>query len=126
MADKVKVYFWIDNGVAVCSTSPERAELEYGIKSKPLKTMDAEEFASKYNGIVRAENSELVFGYSEAEIAEQEKSAKLAEIAELKQKLRDTDYVAAKIAEGSATAKEYADVLKKRQAWRDRINELEA
>lgn len=48
------------------------------------------------------------------------------EIAELKAKLVQTDYIAAKIAEGAATRDEYADELAERRAWRDRINELEA
>ena len=46
-------------------------------------------------------------------------------IAELKQLLADTDYVAAKIAEGAATREDYADVLAQRQAWRDEINALD-
>lgn len=45
-------------------------------------------------------------------------------IAELKRFLADTDYVAAKIAEGAATREDYADVLAQRQAWRDEINAL--
>ena len=45
-------------------------------------------------------------------------------ISELKQLLADTDYVAAKIAEGAATREDYADVIAQRQAWRDEINAL--
>lgn len=45
-------------------------------------------------------------------------------IAELKKMLADTDYIAAKIAEGAATREDYADVIAQRQAWRDEINEL--
>lgn len=41
-------------------------------------------------------------------------------------KLRETDYVAAKIAEGAATKEEYAAVLAERRAWRREINEAEA
>ena len=48
-----------------------------------------------------------------------------AEITQLKENLAETDYVAIKIAEGAATADDYADVLVQRQAWRDRINALE-
>ena len=48
---------------------------------------------------------------------------KLIEI--YKGKLRDTDYVIAKIAEGVATKEEYADVLANRAEWRKKINELE-
>lgn len=46
-------------------------------------------------------------------------------IAELKQLLADTDYIAAKIAEGAASREEYADEIAKRQEWRDEINQLE-
>lgn len=46
-------------------------------------------------------------------------------IAELKQMLRDTDYVTIKIAEGVATKEEYADILEQRSAWRTEINNLE-
>lgn len=47
-------------------------------------------------------------------------------IDDLKQKLTDTDYVVIKIAEGVATAEEYADVIANRKAWREEINALEA
>lgn len=47
------------------------------------------------------------------------------QIEELKQKLSDTDYIACKIAEGAATAQEYADELKQRQIWREEINKME-
>ena len=48
-----------------------------------------------------------------------------AEIAELKQKLADTDYNAIKYAEGWIDSEEYAPIKAERQAWRDKINELE-
>ena len=48
------------------------------------------------------------------------------EIAELKMKLRDTDYQAIKFAEGVLSEDEYAPIRTQRQAWRDRINELES
>ena len=57
------------------------------------------------------------------EPTEEEKAQ--ARIAELKRQLSDTDYVALKIAEGSATTEEYADVIAQRKAWRAEINELE-
>lgn len=47
-------------------------------------------------------------------------------IDDLKRKLTDTDYVIIKIAEGAATAEEYADVIASRKAWREEINALEA
>lgn len=47
-------------------------------------------------------------------------------INELKQKLSETDYIIIKIAEGSATKEEYADIIGQRQEWRDEINELQS
>lgn len=46
------------------------------------------------------------------------------EINELKDYLSNTDYVVIKIAEGVATAEDYAEVLVKRAEARARINEL--
>lgn len=46
-------------------------------------------------------------------------------IAALKEQLAATDYAVIKIAEGMATAEEYADVIAQRRAWRAEINELE-
>lgn len=48
------------------------------------------------------------------------------QIAALKAKLAATDYAIIKIAEGAATAEEYADTIALRHEWRDRINALEA
>ena len=47
------------------------------------------------------------------------------EVAQLKQYLSSTDYVVIKIAEGVATAEEYAEVLAERAKARERINELQ-
>lgn len=48
-----------------------------------------------------------------------------ARIAELKQKLANTDYIIIKITEGVATWEEYPEIKEQRQVWRDEINELE-
>ncbi len=48
------------------------------------------------------------------------------EIAELKIKLRETDFQILKIVEGAATLKECAAVIAQRAAWRKEINEWEA
>ena len=62
----------------------------------------------------------------EIEISDEEVIVpKEIQIEELKQKLSDTDYIACKIAEGSATVEEYADMIEQRQAWREEINKLE-
>ena len=49
-----------------------------------------------------------------------------AEIDELKQALADSDYKAIKYAEGEISEEDYAPIKAQRQAWRNRINELEA
>ncbi len=62
----------------------------------------------------------------EIEIPEEEYTIPVElQIAELKQKLSDTDYIACKIAEGVATTEEYADMIQQRQIWRNEINKLE-
>lgn len=48
-----------------------------------------------------------------------------AEIAELKQKLADTDYQVIKHADGALTDEEYQPIKAQRAEWRARINELE-
>ena len=47
-------------------------------------------------------------------------------LAELKAALAETDYAVVKIAEGAATAEEYAELIAQRQTWREEINRLEA
>lgn len=49
----------------------------------------------------------------------------LMRIAQLKQKLADTDYTVIKIAEGAAAVSDYAEVIASRQAWRAEINSLQ-
>ena len=46
-------------------------------------------------------------------------------IAELKQKLQETDYKAIKYAEGELSEEEYAETKTQRRAWREEINKLE-
>ncbi len=58
--------------------------------------------------------------------AKAKESERVARIAELKALLASTDYIVLKIAEGSATKKEYAEKIAQRQAWRTEINDLEA
>lgn len=43
----------------------------------------------------------------------------------LKAQLAETDYAVIKIAEGAATAADYADLIAQRQEWRAEINDLE-
>lgn len=52
--------------------------------------------------------------------------ARKAEILSCKESLTNTDYKTQKYIEGQLTDEEWATVKAQRQAWRDRINELEA
>ena len=72
----------------------------------------------KINAVVNGKVKEIEVPDIEEEIPVE------LQIEELKQKLSDTDYIACKIAEGAATAQEYADELKQRQIWREEINKL--
>lgn len=54
-----------------------------------------------------------------------EETLRKARIAELKQLLRDTDYVILKIVEGAATLSSVADTVRQRAEWRAEINKLE-
>lgn len=53
------------------------------------------------------------------------KTQELIEIESLKQKLAYTDYKAIKYAEGQLSEEEYTSIKAERQAWRNKINELE-
>lgn len=53
------------------------------------------------------------------------KEASIERIAELKQKLAETDYNIIKIVEGAATLTEMSDIISQRSKWRAEINELE-
>lgn len=46
-------------------------------------------------------------------------------IAELKEKLKNTDYQAIKFAEGLISAEDYEPIKLQRQKWRDEINKME-
>lgn len=70
------------------------------------------------NGIYRDMTAE--------EMAEMPTATPEERIAELKEKLAETDYIACKIVEGVATKEEYAEAIEQRQIWREEINELEA
>ena len=56
---------------------------------------------------------------------QKDKNNAVLEILNLKKMLFDTDYQAIKYAEGLISEDEYAPIKEQRQAWRDRINDLE-
>lgn len=67
-----------------------------------------------------------LFGKGDAKVTEIERQNVDNEIAANVQMLANTDYKAIKHAEGAMTDEEYEETKAERQAWRDRINELQA
>ena len=55
----------------------------------------------------------------------EEQKAQYKQIAELKRKLRDSDYKAIKYADGAYTEEEYAPIRAERASWRAEINRIE-
>jgi hypothetical protein len=97
--------------------------------NKPLTDLDAYSQAAEWcnvNGAHIEDNGEY---YEVVETIVQEpthEEIKASRIAELKQKLAETDYIVLKIAEGSATKKEYSEKIAQRQEWRTEINDIES
>lgn len=81
-------------------------------------------YADLVEGKKKWSNNKIVTNPDYAEqVAE---NNRLSEIATLKGQLAATDYQAIKFAEGWLSTDEYAEMKAQRQAWRDRINELES
>lgn len=75
-------------------------------------------------GCYKLVNGEVVFDEDKYdEIVDRE--TKLNRIAELKQKLNETDYIYNSIREGGRSEEYYAEVIENRKAWRREIQELE-
>ena len=85
--------------------------------------VDEEHFWANVAGY-KLVNGELTFDNSYKKKIEKVEEAD-AEIYELKDKLRSTDYKALKFAEGWVTPEEYSETLELRKSWRDRINQIE-
>jgi hypothetical protein len=78
-------------------------------------------------GLARIIDGSIVIGKTDEEKAVEEQAAKdAARLAWLREYLAATDYIVIKIAEGAATASQYADEIKQRQAWRKEADDLVA
>lgn len=121
MKDATKnVYLAIKGDVVIHHTDLSAMKTMDGI-SVPDMTITEEEFEAA-GGLVRLIDGKIFLGKTDAEKASEEAIEK---IRVLKMQLAETDYIASKIAEGSATAKDYADKIAERQEWRAEINRLE-
>ena len=121
MKDATKnVYLAIKGDVVIHHTDLSAMAQMDGI-SKPDITITEEEFEAA-GGLVRLINGKIFLGKTDAE-KESEEAVKKIRV--LKMQLAETDYIASKIAEGSATTKDYADKIAERQEWRAEISRLE-
>lgn len=121
MKDATKnVYLAIKGDVVIHHTDLSAMKTMDGI-SVPDMTITEEEFEAA-GGLVRLIDGKIFLGKTDAEKASEEAIEK---IRALKMQLAETDYIASKIAEGSATTKDYADKIAERQEWRAEINRLE-
>jgi hypothetical protein len=118
--DVLNVY--IPEVKAVAEVSHYKTVKEYSNGGKEVvKVIDTP--AGK--GVAAHYTEEQIKVYMPYTAAEQLKADAKKEIAELKAKLKNTDYKAIKYAEGVLTLTEYEPIKTERQAWRDRINTLE-
>ena len=120
MGTTKNVYLAIKGDAVIHHTDLSAMETMDGI-SVPDMTITEEEFEAA-GGLVRLIDGKIFLGKTDAEKASEEAEEK---IRVLKMQLAETDYIASKIAEGSATAKDYADEIAERQEWRAEINRLE-
>ncbi|GHT89918.1 hypothetical protein FACS1894137_19270 [Spirochaetia bacterium] len=116
------VYLWKKNGAVYNHTSLAAAAQIDGLTKAPDMEVSEADFEAA-GGLARLVNGKIVLGKSEAEKQAEENERR---IIVLKRNLADTDFIAVKIAEGSATAAEYAEKIAQRQAWRQEINALSA
>jgi hypothetical protein len=116
------VYLWKKNGTVCHHTDLAAAAGLDGLTAAPDMEISELDFEAA-DGIVRLVDGEIILGKTEVEIEAKENERK---IIVLKRQLADTDYIAAKIAEGSATIAEYVDKIAQRQAWRQEIDALSA
>ena len=80
-------------------------------------------------GIMRVFDNGIFRDMTAEELEKYERSTELTveeKIADLKQKLADTDYKAIKYAEGFISEEEYEPIKLERQEWREEINRLES
>lgn len=121
MKDTTKnVYLATKGDVVIHHTDLSAMKTMDGI-SVPDMTITEEEFEAA-GGLARLIDGKIFLGKTDAEKKSEEAVEK---IRVLKIQLAETDYIASKIAEGSATTKDYADKIAERQEWRAEINRLE-
>ncbi len=108
-------------GNEVVHHTSKQAMLEMDGIKKPDMEISDEEF-EQAGCLARLINGQIVVGKTEDEKNAAEKADR---IQFLKKQLAETDYISAKIAEGAATADDYAEEIAQRKMWRKEISELQ-
>ncbi|MDR2486157.1 MAG: hypothetical protein LBD55_12300 [Treponema sp.] len=116
------VYLGIRKDGTVANHTDKQAMKEIDGIEKPSITVTDAEFEAA-GGLARVIEGKIILGKNDDEKAEEEKPLR---VMDLRRRLAETDYLAVKIAEGSATKEEYADQIAQRQAWREEIRRLGA
>ena len=122
------VFFWKKKGeiyhhaAETKEAAMQAARRMDGLTGEPMAEATDEEFEAG-GCLARLFDGELVLGKTNAENQSEQNAER---IRVLKGRLAETDYIAVKIAEGAATASDYAGKLAERQAWRAEIQELES
>jgi antirestriction protein ArdC len=122
------VYFWKKNGqvyrhaAETKAAAMEAARQMDGLSGQPEAEASDEDFEAG-GCLARVIGGKIVVGKTGAEKQSEQNAAR---VRALKRLLADTDYIAVKIAEGAATASDYAAKLAERQAWRAEIQQLES
>jgi hypothetical protein len=98
------------------------AKLMDGLSEQPEAEATDAEFEAG-GCLARIISGSIVLGKTEDEKLAEQNAGRLRV---LKWQLADTDYIAVNIAEGAATAQEYAEKLAERRAWRAEIRQLES
>jgi hypothetical protein len=114
------VYLAKKDGDVVHHTSLEALREMDGIETPDMEITD-EEFEAA-GCLARIIEGEIFIGKTDGEKTAEENEQK---VILLKRKLANTDYIAAKIAEGSATKAQYSEIIAQRQEWRSEIDSLE-
>jgi hypothetical protein len=116
---------WVYNYAADSETEAKKiAKHLDGFTTAPdMAVPDDEDEFESMNGLARLIDGEIFLGKTGVETTAE---ANAGRVRFLKSQLAGTDYIAAKIAEGSATVEKYAEKIAQRQAWRQEIAELEA
>jgi hypothetical protein len=113
------VYLAVKGGGVVHHASLQALKEMDGVEKADLEIPDGEFEAA--GCLARVIKGKIFVGKTNEEKKAEENERR---IIDLKRQLAETDYIAAKIAEGSATKGEYADAITQRQAWRKEISDL--